>query len=325
VRVGTAEVWTPDEQTRVLRRRISRRAQLVRQRTREKNQVHAIQIGNLKQRSPATDLFGAVGRAGWPLRSCRPTSGRWMRPACAGSSSSTVKSWRSSGRSPSFVLASNELRRLLTLPGVNFVTACALLAAIGDVRGFPSARHLVSYLGLTRRCAVGSEPARHGRISKQGPGKTRHVLVEAAWTRRAPLDRCAPSTNGSPCWHMLSAARTTPSPAPRSCARSCVGSSSRPAPSVARASATRSASSRPETSTGSTRNSPSRPSAPTAASSRTGSPPSTRAPVPHRGARPVGRQAAKQRGRRQPHLLRFSTRSPAPTALSQRRRPRPAT
>jgi transposase len=35
-------VWTPDEQTRVLRRRISRRAQLVRQRTREKNQVHAI-------------------------------------------------------------------------------------------------------------------------------------------------------------------------------------------------------------------------------------------------------------------------------------------
>ena len=48
------EVWTPDEQTRVLRRRISRRAQLVRQRTREKNQVHAILIRNLKGRSPAS-------------------------------------------------------------------------------------------------------------------------------------------------------------------------------------------------------------------------------------------------------------------------------
>src|SRR6266566_1100267 len=55
------EVWTPGEQTRVLRRRISRRAQLVRQRTREKNQVHAILIRNLKRRS-ATDLFGAAGR-----------------------------------------------------------------------------------------------------------------------------------------------------------------------------------------------------------------------------------------------------------------------
>src|SRR6266571_2805788 len=80
------------------------------------------------------------------------------------------------------VLASLELRRLLTLPGVNFVTACALLAAIGDVRRFPTARHLVSYLGLDPRVRQsGSEPARHGRISKQGPGETRHVLVEAAW------------------------------------------------------------------------------------------------------------------------------------------------
>jgi hypothetical protein len=32
-----------------------------------------------------------------------------------------------------------------------------------------------------------------------------------------------------------------------------------------------------------------------------------------RGAHLAGRQAAKQRGRKQPHLLRFSSRSPAPT------------
>jgi len=35
------EVWLPDEQTRILRRRVSSRAQLARQRTRVKNQVHA--------------------------------------------------------------------------------------------------------------------------------------------------------------------------------------------------------------------------------------------------------------------------------------------
>jgi transposase len=71
---------------------------------------------------------------------------------------------------------------LLTLPGVNFVTACALMAAIGDVTRFPTARHLVSYLGLDPKVRrSGLEPARHGRSSKQGPGETRHVLVEAAW------------------------------------------------------------------------------------------------------------------------------------------------
>src|SRR5216117_2969136 len=75
------EVWTPDEQTRVLRRRISRRAQLVRQRTREKNQVHAILIRNLKQRSLTTDLFGAAGRR-WLAAQEVPVDEREMVEAC---------------------------------------------------------------------------------------------------------------------------------------------------------------------------------------------------------------------------------------------------
>src|SRR5512133_1955372 len=154
-------VWLPDEQTRILRRRISARAQLVRQRTRAKNQVHATLIRNLKSKPPVSDLFGVRGR-------------RWLAAQDLPAAEQ--------------VLASTEMRRLLTLPGVNFVTAAALLAAVGDIRRFPSARQLVSYLGLDPRVSQsGAEPARHGRISKQGPGETRHVLVEAAWhASRAP-------------------------------------------------------------------------------------------------------------------------------------------
>ncbi len=176
------EVWTPDERTRVLRRRISRRAQLVRQRTREKNQVHAILIRNLKQRSPATDLFGAAGRR-WLTAQELPADEREMVEACLRGIDFLDREVAAIDRAlAELVLASPELRRLLTLPGVNFVTACALLAAIGDVRRFPTARHLVSYLGLDPKVRQsGSEPARHGRISKQGPGETRHVLVEGAW------------------------------------------------------------------------------------------------------------------------------------------------
>ena len=176
------EVWTPDEQTRVLRRRISRRAQLVRQRTREKNQVHAILIRNLKQRSPATDLFGAAGRR-WLAAQELPADEREMVEACLRGIDFLDREVAAIDRAlAELVLASDELRRLMTLPGVNFVTACALLAAIGDVRRFPTAQHLVSYLGLDPRVRQsGSEPARHGRISKQGPGEARHVLVEAAW------------------------------------------------------------------------------------------------------------------------------------------------
>jgi transposase len=55
--------WVCDEQTRVLRRRIARRSQLVRGRTRARNQIHAVVIRNLAGRAPASDTFGKKGRA----------------------------------------------------------------------------------------------------------------------------------------------------------------------------------------------------------------------------------------------------------------------
>src|SRR3954451_22941415 len=53
----------PDEPTRALRRRLARRAQLVRQRTRAKNEVHAVLMRTVKGRPPVTDAFGKRGRA----------------------------------------------------------------------------------------------------------------------------------------------------------------------------------------------------------------------------------------------------------------------
>lgn len=58
------EVWMPDEATEQLRRQVARRAQLVRHRTRLKNQIHSILHRNLVPRCPATDLFGQKGVPG---------------------------------------------------------------------------------------------------------------------------------------------------------------------------------------------------------------------------------------------------------------------
>ena len=55
-------VWLPDDRTRALRRQVTRRAHLVRQRTRIKNQVHAILARNLAPTPPVSDLFGTAGR-----------------------------------------------------------------------------------------------------------------------------------------------------------------------------------------------------------------------------------------------------------------------
>ena len=55
-------VWMPDEATRAMRRRLSQRSQLVRARTRAKNEIHAVLIRRLKGRPPVSDVFGARGR-----------------------------------------------------------------------------------------------------------------------------------------------------------------------------------------------------------------------------------------------------------------------
>ena len=61
-------------------------------------------------------------------------------------------------------------------------------AAIGDVERFARPQKLVSYLGLNPSVRQsGPGPAYHGRITKQGRGHARGMLVEAAWAAaRAP-------------------------------------------------------------------------------------------------------------------------------------------
>ena len=76
-----------------------------------------------------------------------------------------------------------ELRRLMTVPGVNLIVAATFLAAVGDIRRFRGARRLTAYLGLDPRVRQsGAGPTRHGQISKQGSAPVRKALVEASWS-----------------------------------------------------------------------------------------------------------------------------------------------
>jgi transposase len=69
---------------------------------------------------------------------------------------------------------------LLSIPGIGLLTATALVAFIGDVRRFPSGRHLASYLGLTPREYSSGLKRYLGRISKRGDGYLRCLLIHGA-------------------------------------------------------------------------------------------------------------------------------------------------
>jgi transposase len=56
-------VWLGDKRTRLLRRLVSRRRQLVKQSTRTKNEISAVLLRTLQGRPPVSDVFGKAGRA----------------------------------------------------------------------------------------------------------------------------------------------------------------------------------------------------------------------------------------------------------------------
>jgi len=181
-------VWLPDDRTRRLRRQVTRRAHIVRTRTRIKNQVHAVLARNLCPTPPVSDLFGKKGR-------------HWL--SCQDLPADEAATVAALLRQLDFhagelALVDRELAiealsdpvvaRLMTIPGIDAIAGISIVAAVGDFTRFSDPDKLVSYLGLNPRVRQsGNSAPVHGRIAKTGRAHTRGVLVEAAWSAvRAP-------------------------------------------------------------------------------------------------------------------------------------------
>jgi transposase len=176
-------VWMPDKRCRVLRRRLSRREQLVRSRTRCKGEVHAVLMRQLQGKPPCSDLFGVQGLK-WlrslqlPVEEAETVQAALRQIAFLDREIEAVERLIAKE-----MLASPDARRLMTVPGVNLIATATFLAAIGDINRFSRSRRLVAYLGLDPRVRQsGEQPARSGRISKRGSASARWALVEAAWS-----------------------------------------------------------------------------------------------------------------------------------------------
>ena len=176
------EIWIPDETTLGLRRQVTRRTQIVRQRARLKTIVQSILHAHLVPPCPHADLFGPRGRAWLLAQALPPDEGdavtRHLREYDRLSEDLKVVE-RELARE---ARANANVTRLMTVPGIDMVVAVGLIAAIGPVARFAGPDRLVAYLGLNPSVhQSGSGKARHGRLTKQGRTHARTMLVEAAW------------------------------------------------------------------------------------------------------------------------------------------------
>jgi transposase len=178
------EVWVPDEHTSALRRRVARRAGLVRARTRVKNEIHAVLARCLIGRPPVSDLFGKKGRA-WLAGLVLPeeesqtvTSGLRHIDFLDGEVAALDQEIARQA------LARPGFHRLLTIPGIDVGTAATVIAAIGEIDRFGSLGQLIAYLGLDPKVRQsGSEPVRYGTFQSAATRKRE----QSSWRRPGEL------------------------------------------------------------------------------------------------------------------------------------------
>lgn len=155
---------------------------LVSQRTQAKNRIHAV-LASYNLVSPTVDLFGVSGREYLEevmQGQLRPAAVRAIRRDLALIDHLTEQVTEIEGSIQLSAEQEQQVKLLCTMPGVGRLGAIILLAEIGDIRRFNSAKALCNWAGLTPKVRSSDTHIRHGRISKQGPALVRATMTRAA-------------------------------------------------------------------------------------------------------------------------------------------------
>jgi transposase len=176
------EAWIAPPAVRELRALLRHRIALVRLRTLLRNRIHAVLADHGQDRpagcwsGPGRDWLTSLDLAGVSrqvIEDCLAVIDH-LQPIID----------RLDEQLHQHAKAQARVRVLTVLPGVGEFTALVMLAEIGQISRFGSARKLASWAGLTPTVRGSDLHVRHGHISKQGSAWLRWILIEAAQTAK---------------------------------------------------------------------------------------------------------------------------------------------
>lgn len=171
-------VWQPDDKTQMWRGLVTHRTGLMCQRGRHKNRVQCL-LGRLLLQPPCRYLWTKTG-ANWlkavdlvpadrlildsELRQLEHVERELLALDC---------------RLVEIARHEPRVQLLITLPGVDYVVAMGLLAALGDIDRFRDGDHVASYLGLVPVTRQSAKKCYHGHITKAGNPQARWLLTQS--------------------------------------------------------------------------------------------------------------------------------------------------
>jgi transposase len=174
-----AEAWIAPPRVRELRQLLRFRTRTVRWATRAKNGVHGV-LNRQGIYSPVDSLFGPQGRAFLEEVKLKELD-RWEVDDQLARLDLLEEQMRELDQEiRERDKASPVAQALDAIPGIGPFIALLLVAEIGDLSRFPTAKHLVSYMGLAPSLYASGERRWTGQITKQGSSLLRWALVQAA-------------------------------------------------------------------------------------------------------------------------------------------------
>jgi transposase len=175
------ESFVADKHYRQLRNLVRTRLGLIRTRTTYKNKVHSI-LAKYEYQSPTYKTFSKKGIK-WIKEIELSETDRIAMDAYLGIIETTQKQIDSfESHMASIAQNDKRIRLLMTIPGINYITALSVISEIVDITRFATPDKLVSYAGLAPSQRNSGDTKKSGNITKHGSSWLRYAMVEAAHT-----------------------------------------------------------------------------------------------------------------------------------------------
>ena len=175
-------VWVPPQNVREQRATVAQRTKFTRLATQAKNRLHSVLHRHHLPLPPDGSPFALANRDGWLKLPVSASERARLQSDLATLAFAEQQIAALTTALTADAAQDERLPLLVQLPGFGAINALTVLAAIGDVHRFETAKHLVGYAGLGARVHDSGQLHRTGRITKAGRRDLRAALVEAAQT-----------------------------------------------------------------------------------------------------------------------------------------------
>jgi len=175
-------VWIPPGQLRDQRELFRTRMVFTKQRTRLKNRIHATLAKYALRIEGSSDALNKKGRQ--ELARCLeklPVHTRYAAECVLEQLDSVMgRISKLESRMREVFTATEEIKLLMSLPGVGFILAVVIYSETGDVQRFVSASHFASYSGTAPRVHASGGKVRLGPLRSDVNRHLKWAFVEAA-------------------------------------------------------------------------------------------------------------------------------------------------